>query len=63
MNIVPQDGLGTTIVGVEGDNFPNEMFSDTSLLHGLTSSDFSVPQEIPGLYYPWIHDLEFPVEG
>ncbi|KAM0517104.1 hypothetical protein ACHAPE_005216 [Trichoderma viride] len=63
INMAPPDGLGTAIGGVEGNNLMIENFSDASLLDGFSSSGFSVPQEIPDLYYPWVYNFEFPDEG
>lgn len=63
INMVPQNGLVTAIGGVEGNNLMIENFSDASLLDGFSSSGFSVPQEIPDLYYPWVYNFEFPDEG
>lgn len=63
INIAPQDGLGTAIGGVEGNNLIIENFSDASLLDGFSSTGFSVPEDIPDLYYPWIYNIEFPDEG
>lgn len=63
MNIATQDGLGTAIGGVEGNNLLTENFTDAALLDGLSASEISVPQEIPDLYYPWIYNFEFPNQG
>ncbi|KAK1238852.1 hypothetical protein MKX08_005913 [Trichoderma sp. CBMAI-0020] len=63
VNIAAQYGPGTAIGGVEGNDLIIENFCDASLLDGFSSSGFSVPQEIPELYYPWIYNFEFPNEG
>lgn len=63
INIAPQDGLGTALGGVEGNSLVVENFSDASLLDGFSTSGYSVPQEIPDLYYPWIYNFESPDEG
>lgn len=59
-DITTQDGLGTPIGRVEGNDLLIENLNDAALQDGLNASGFSVPREIPGLYHQWIYNLEYP---
>ncbi|UKZ74868.1 hypothetical protein TrVFT333_002538 [Trichoderma virens FT-333] len=58
--LTTQDGLGTSIGGIEGEVLLAGNFIDATPLDGICTSGFSAPQELPGVYHQWIYDLEFP---